>query len=62
MTLEQAQLLTKLAKQMLIRASQDFDTPEYIESVKLFNEVSKELTHANLDNDTTKNNNNGDED
>ena len=62
MTLEQAQLLTKLAKQMLIRASQDFDTPEYIESVKLFNEISKELTQANLDNDTTKHNNDGDED
>ena len=62
MTLDQAQLLTKLAKQMLIRASEDFDTPEYIESVKLFTEIAKELTHANLDNDTTKHNNNGDED
>ena len=45
---------------MLVRASEDFEPTEFIESVKLFNEIVKELTQANLDNDTVKYNNMGD--
>jgi hypothetical protein len=60
MTLEQAHTITNLAKHMLVRASEDFEPAEFIESVKLFNEIVKELTQANLDNDTVKYNNMGD--
>ena len=60
MTLQQAHTITNLAKHMLVRASEDFEPTEFIESVKLFNEIVKELTQANLDNDTVKYNNMGD--